>query len=882
MNWFSRDSSRRDSRGILRNRWEQEASEELRFHIEQQTNANTAAGLSPQEARRQAMLRFGAVEGVKEDCRQERPGHRFETIWADVRHGARILRKNPGFAAITILTLALGIGASTAVFTLADAVVLRPLPYQAPQQLVWMTEQAPSGEGTGVSWPNFQDWKRLNTVFTSVAGYRDARISLMGDSFPVPIAGRYVTAGYFDLAGIAPLIGRTFQPGENEVGGPDVAILSYEFWQQRYDGARSVLGKTIPLAGKAFTVVGVMPRGFGAVTRTDVWAPFEQNVPKPYLTGRDIAWLLYAVGRTKPGVTLEQARLEMNRVGDVLAHDFPAADAASRPVVNDLTRYMLGDNRAVLLLLAAAVGLLFFITCSNLANLLLVRTSSRQREFSVRLALGATTGKIVQQLFTEGMLLAFAGGLLGSLMAWAGVRLAAVLLPKNVPLAAPLHVDGRALVFILVLTIATALALGIAPGRFAMRASLQDVLRSSSYQVRGGHQRVHTALMICEVGLAMAVLVGTGLLARTMISLLRTDIGFNPANLLSATLTLVPSDYPNPAQAAQFMQRGIERIRQEPGVESAAAVFPVPFTPQVYQVLLAIEGRAPKPGVEQATYVSIVSSNYLSTMKIPILQGRDFVEQDTSREARVLVIDRALAQQYWPDENPVGQSVKLFTQDFADPQQKPFEIIGVAGPVHAENIDADPQPRVYVLMNHQPNYTMSFVIRTKIPPQLLAHDVQDAIHGLNRNASILSVGTMEKAIEGSQEPRRLAALLLPSFSIAALFLAAIGLYGVVSYLVAQRTNEIGVRMALGAQPRDVARLIFDYAGRLIFGGLALGLAAALAIAQLMRTLLFGVRWSDPLTFALATLVIVAVTLTACYLPARRAMRVDPIVALRYE
>jgi len=480
------------------------------------------------------------------------------------------------------------------------------------------------------------------------------------------------------------------------------------------------------------------------------------------------------------------------------------------------------------------------------------------------------------------MLLAISGGLLGSLVACAGVRIAAILLPKSVPLSAPLHLDGRALVFILAVTVVTVLALGLAPGRFAMRASLNDVLRSSVYQVHGGHHRLHTALMICEVGLAMAVLVGTGLLARTMVALLRTDIGFDSANLVTATVTLPSAEYPNPAQAAQFMQRGIERIEQIPGVASAAAVFPVPFTAQIYQVWLAIEGRAPQPGVEQVSYVSVVSANYLPMMKIQILQGRSFLEQDTSRESGAVVIDRELARRYWPNENPIGKSIKLFTQDFSDPKQKPYEIIGVAGPVRAGGLDEAPQPRVYALMNQLPNNTMSFVARTKIPPQLLTRDVQDAIHALSRNIPVFNVGTMQKAIEGSQEPRRLAALILPSFSIAALLLAAMGLYGVVSYLVAQRTNEIGLRMALGAQPQDVARLICDYAGKLVLGGLVLGLAAALAIAQLMRTLLFGVRWSDPLTFLLATAVIAAVTLGACYIPARRAMRVDPMTALRYE
>jgi putative ABC transport system permease protein len=868
--WFSRKS------------WEGDMSDELRFHVEQQTNANIAAGTSPDEARRRAALRFGALEGVKEDCREERSGFWFASFWADVRYGLRILRKNPGFTAVAILTLALGIGAATSIFTLADAVLLRPLPYAAPDQLVWLDEQSTTGEGTGVSWPNFQDWNRLNTKFSGMAGYRDARLSLAGDTFPELISGRYVTAHYFDLMGGAPILGRTFLPEENVEGGPELALLSFEFWQQRYGGSPEILGKSIRLDDKAFTIVGVMPRGFGAVTRTALWAPFEQNVPKLYLTGRAVAWLLYVVGRTKPGVSLEQARSDMNRVGDLLAREYPDVDAASRPVLKDLTRYMLGDNRAVLMVLAVAVALLFFITCSNLASLLLVKTSTRQREFVVRLALGASKRKVLQQLFVEGALLSLAGGVLGSLFAWTAVRVAAVMLPKSIPLVAPLHVDARAFLFIFTVTVVAAFALGFAPARFAMRANLQDVLRSSAHQVRGGHRRVHAALMICEVGLAMAVLVGAGLLARTMIVLLRANIGFEPKQLLTASITFPRAGGPDAARQAQFVQRGIDRIQQLPGVESAAAVFPVPFTPQIYQVWLAIQGRVPDPSVEQATYVSVVSANYFQTMKVAVQQGRTFSEQDRSTDSGVVVIDRVLANRYWPRQNPIGKSLKLFTEDFSDPKIKPYEVIGVVEPVRAGGLDEDPQPRVYALMDHMPVFMMSFVVRTKTDPQLLSRDVQDSIRGLSSNTPVFDVRTMDNAIQSSQESRRLAMLLLLSFSVAALLLASIGLYGVVSYLVAQRTNEIGIRMALGAHPRDVAKLILGYGAALVGGGVGLGLVAALALTQVMRTLLFGVKPWDPLTLVFAASTMVIVTLAACYMPARRAMRVDPMIALRYE
>jgi len=806
----------------------------------------------------------------------------MQRLMQDLRYALRVLVKNRAFTTIAVLTLALGIGASTAIFTLVDAVLLRPLPYKAPQELVWITEETTTGESTGVSWLNFQDWKRLNTSFDGMAGYRDARMTLDGVDYPELISGRFTTAGYFELMGVAPLLGRTLEPGENTVGGPNVAILSYEFWQERFAGSPQALGKTLRLNGKSFSVVGVMPRGFGAVTRTAVWAPFEPNVPKPYLSGRDIAWLLFVAGRTKPGISFELARKDMDRVGDLLAREYPASDATSRPVMKRLTRQMLGDNRAVILLLAAAVALLFFITCMNLASLLLVKTHARQREFAVRLALGAGKREVSQQLFVEGLLLALAGGGLGWLVADGAVKITAALLPNTAPLSSELQLSVRALLFLLTICVAASFALGFAPARFATRANLPDVLRSASYRVRGGRLREHAVLMICEVGLAMAVLVGTGLLARTLMALIGTDIGFDASHLLGATVTFPSAEYPNPNQTAQFMDQGIERIEQLPGVKSAAAVFPIPFTPQIYQVWLAIEGRVPQPGVEQACYISVVSSRYLETMKIAVLQGRPFFDQDRNRESGVVVIDRTLARRYWPDQNPIGKSLKLYTEDFSDSKQKPYEVIGVVAPVRAGGLDEEPQPRAYVLMNQIPNPTMSFVVRTEGKSETLALPMQETIRSLNRKIPIFGVGTMEQAIRSSQGSRRLAMLLLVSFSSAALILAAMGLYGVVSQLVEQRTNEIGIRVALGARPGDIARLILKYGGALVAGGVAVGIPAALAMGQLMRTLLYGVSFSDAVTFAAATLTIVMVTLAACYLPIRRAVRVDPMVALRYE
>jgi putative ABC transport system permease protein len=806
----------------------------------------------------------------------------MRNLLPDLKYGIRILAKAPGFTAVAVLTLALGIGANTAIFTLVDAVLLRPLPYSAPQQLIWLTEQTSAGDSTGVSWPNFQDWNRMNTVFTGTAGYRDSDLPLAGDGYPELVPARFVTANYFELLGTKPVLGRTFEPGENTVGGPDVAILSYEFWRQRYGGSPQVLGTSIRLNSKSFTIVGVMPSSFGAVSHTALWAPFEQNVPKPYLTGRDISWLLFVVGRMKPGVSLEQARSDMNRVGDILASDYPGIDTASRPILKDLHRQMLGDNREILLLLTAAVALLLLITCANLAGLLLVKTGARQREFSVRLAMGASQRNILQQVFTEGVLLALVGGSLGVFGAWSALRFAAILLPRTVPLAAPLALSGRVLAFAFGVTLLSSLLSGFAPARFTMRADLQSVLRSSGHQVRGGHRRVHSALIVCEIGLAMAVLVGTGLLVRTMIALFHTDVGFDPSHLLMATVSLPRAEYSSNEKTSSFLQQGIARISRLPGVESVAAVFPVPFSPQIYQVWLAIEGRVPQVGAEQTSYVSTVSTAYLQTMRIPILQGRDFSLADTSEKIRSVIIDQELARTYWPGQNPVGRSIKLYTQDFSDPQQKPFSVIGVAGSIRAASLDAAPEGRVYVLTTQVSNTTLSFVARTKTDPRSLAKDFEIGIHSLNTGIPVFNVQTIDDAIQSSQQPRRVAMMLLISFSIAALALTAMGLYGVIAYLVEQRTIEIGIRMALGALPRDILKMILGYGAALALGGIAVGLLATFALTRLMRTLLYGVASTDPLTYTIVAAAIVGIALMACYVPARRAMRVDPMIALRYE
>jgi predicted permease len=840
-----------------------------------------STGMSVSEAKRSARIDIIGPEQLKEEIRSARAGSWLESLWQDLRFGIRTLRKKPAFTAIAVLSLALGTGAATAIFTLVDKILLQPLPYQNAAQLVWMTEQTAVNDSTGVSWPNFQDWKQMNHVFSGMAGYREATFPLADEGFSGLVTARFVTANYFELMGIQPFLGRTFQAGENIPGGPQLAILSFEYWRDRYGSSPQVLGQAIRMGSRSFSIVGVMPAGFGAVTRTSFWLPFEQNVPKPYLTGRDTAWLLFIVGRRAPGVSLQQAKSDMSAVGDVLAKQYPAIDANSRPVLKDLDLFMLGDNRPALILVAIAGALLLMITCANLAGLLLVKTNARRKEFAVRLALGAGRKRVFRQIFTEGFLIATIGGVLGFFIAWNVVRVAAGLLPANLPLAAPLGVDFHALAFALAATVATSFAVGFAPARFAMHADPQIVLRSSARNAAVGHKRLHGALIVCEIGLAIAVLVGAGLLVRTMQTLLKSNLGFDSNQLITATVSLPSSDYAGTAKQAAFIEQGIKRIQNIPGVTSASAIFPALFTPQIYQVLLAIEGRTPPPGDEQSTFVSIVGSGYFDTMKIPVLAGRTFDDQDTQPRIRSVVIDRGLAARYFPNENPIGKSIKLYTTNFSDASQPSFVIVGIVDAVRMAGLDEVPPPRIYVLTT-QLGYASTFVVRASTSPQSIERAIQDELHSMNRSVPIFNVGVMAGSIRSSQQPRLQAMWLLISFSGAALLLASIGLYGVMSYLVSQRTNEIGIRMALGAHPRHIRRLIFGYGAALVTGGAMVGLALALVLGRLMRTLLYRVEPTDGLTIAVVTAVIVSVTWIACYLPARRAMKVDPMVALRYE
>jgi putative ABC transport system permease protein len=868
---------------VGRSRMESDMDTELRFHIETFAEELVRGGLSRQEAMRRARMEFGGIERAKEECREARGVTFLESLAQDIRFALRMLRKSPGFTALAVLTLALGIGANTTIFSIVDAALLHPLPFKDPGRLVWLTESLPNTPDNNASWLDVQDWKQQNNVFEGIAGYSDFSLALTGSGNPQILLTEFVSKGYFDLLGVPPLLGRTFKPEEHLPGGPFVVVLSDSFWIEHFAGDPGAIGKTLKLSDTACTIVGVMPAGFGSVTHTVLWAPFEGAVPQHFLTQRAYSWSMYAVARLKPHVTFEQARTNILGISERLEQEYPKT-TGGLAVMLPLARRLLGDIRPALLMLSAAVFFLLLIACANIASLLLVKAVGRQKEIALRLALGAGKWRLFRQLIVESMVLSVAGAAFGLQLASGGTKLLAALLPA-VPFSNIISVNRSALLFTLGLTLLAGLLFGLAPALMGLRMNLQSTLKSGAHQVQGSHHRAHRALVITEVGLAAMLLIGAGLMLRSMMELFRVAPGFDTHQLLTEAVVLAHIDTPPPQQCSATVDQAVASIQQLPGVDSAAAVFPVPFADQVTFTFLAIKDRPPQPGESRIAHFAFASTDYFRTLHIPPIEGRMFTAADTVNSLPVAVIDQELAKRYWPGQDPIGRQIRLAVQDFSDLSQNyPAQtIVGVVGTIRAGGLDADLGGYVYSPASQQGNCSsMTFVVRSRVPPLSLAHSVESAIHEVTPDSPVFRVQTMDQMVQASQATRRLSLRLLGAFSLGALLLAALGLYGVISYVVSQSTNEIGVRVALGAQRAQIMKLVLGQGMRLALWGIAVGIAAALALTRLMASLLFGVTATDPSTFAGVGILLAAVTLLACYIPARRAMRVDPIVALRYE
>jgi putative ABC transport system permease protein len=800
-------------------------------------------------------------------------------MFNDLRYALRQLIKSPGFAAVTILTLALGIGACTAIFSVVNAVLLRPLDYPDPARLVIIREtNLPDFPEFSASPPNYLDWEKQTKSYEHLAAYSGSRINLTGDGEPQQLVGIKATAHYFDVYGIKPALGRTFLPEEDALGKEHVVVLSYPFWQRVFGGAADVLGRPVQLNGEPYTVIGVAPLGFGIASKIDAWMPMAF---KPDETANDArgGHYLSVVGRLRAGVTVAQAEAELKVLAAQLAKQYPDSNKGWGIFMMPLQDYSVRDVRTVLYTLLGAVGCVLLIACANIANLLLARATARHREISIRAALGASRARLVRQLLTESVLLALCGGLAGMLLARWGLDALLALAPANLPRVTDIHLNAGVLVFSLALSVITGLVFGIAPAWLAASADVNEALKQGSRgSTEGGARgRMRSALVVIEVTLALMLLGGAGLLARSFIQLAHVDPGFTPENATVLRLSLPQKKYALPEQQTAFANSLLERVKNLPGVQAAGLTHSMPLVSD-YVLSFNIEGRpALAPSDLPNTNYYAVTPDYFRAMGIRLVRGRVFTAQDDAKAPRVAIINETMARQHFPNEDPVGKRINI-----TNGPDTWREIIGIVGDIKQYGVDKATSNQSYEPFAQVPFSSLNVVIRTSGPPAALLGAIRPTVYAVDKDQPIGTIRPLEEIMADSIARQRFAMTLLTVFSLVALVIAAVGIYGVMAYSVVQRTGEFGIRMALGAQQRDVLRLVLTQGGKLIGLGLIIGLAATLAASRAMGSMLFNTSAQDPLTLATITLLLGAVALIACLLPANRATKVNPIEALRVE
>lgn len=875
---------------------DQRLKEEIAEHIALQTADNLRAGLPLAEARRQALLKFGAVQSMKEDYRSERRFLFLDALAQDIRFAFRMLAKSPGFTTVAILTLALGIGANTAIFSIVDAVLLRPLPFKNPSRLVMLWEGIPEigfPKVTG-SAPDIMFYKAQQKSVDSVGTFQNEQLDISGGTGePERIVAARASASLFPLLGVSPLIGRTYTKAEDK-SRANVVLLSYGLWQRRYASNPGIVGETVDLGRVPYTVLGVMPKSFvfplpgppGNDTPAEIWVPMAFSDAE--LTGWGNHFNNSVVCRLKPGVTLAQAQAEATLISGDLMKQYPAAlvkafpNARVRLILSSFHAEAVGSVQTLLLVLMAAVGLVLLIACANVATLLLSRAASRSKEIAIRRALGASRSRLVRQMLTESLVLALSGGALGVLIAFWGTDGLLSRVPSSIPLPAGVSMGGSVLAFVAAICCITAVVFGVAPAFQASAVSLRGSLQEGG---RGGtpsqaRRRLQDVFVATEFALALVLLVGAGLLVRSFAKLLTTNPGFRPDHVLTLNVPLPNQAYPNAAQVREFYQQALQQTSALPGVKSAGISTDLPFNGNETDAV-QVEGKAgDNPGVR----VSWVLGDYFSTMGIPLLRGRAFTPEDRAGSQPVAMVSAGAAKALWPGQDAIGKRLTV-----GGGLQL---VVGIVDDVNDGRLADKPQPHVYIPYLQVPDVflggtdnqlrAMYFAVRTAGDPARLTSAVIGQIHSLDRDLAIGKVHTMDQGLSESVAGPRFDTSLLGIFSLAALFLAAIGIYGVLAYTVTQQTHEIGVRVALGAQRRDVMRFVLAQGARLAVVGIVIGLLAAFGLTRWMASLLYGVSASDPLTFALVSVALFAVALLACYIPARRAMKVDPLVALRYE
>ncbi len=864
---------------------ERELGSELRFHIERQVEENLAAGMSPQEARRAAVREFGGVEQVKEDCRDTRRANYVENLIKDIRYGFRMFRKSPSFTFFAVAVLALGIAANSAIFSIADNVLVRPLPYRDSDRLVMVWEDA-SAYGFPKDTPapgNFSDWKSRNQVFEDVAalpygGY----FNLTGNGTPEQLEGKKVTANLFSLLGVSPALGRDFRPEDDVPGAPRVAILSHGLWRRRFGSDPQIVGKEISLNYQKCTVVGVMTRGVQFPdSKTEIWIPAQFT--KELLADHGSHYLS-VLARLKPRVSLKTANANLATIAAQLEREHPDSNAKVGAFAVPLREEIAGDVRPAILMLVGAVCFVLLIACANVANLLLSRAAGRRRELAMRLALGATRGRVIQQMLTESILLALFAGAVGLLLSVWGTKFLAALIPAGIAPMMSTGVDGRILLFTLFVSLSTGVLFGIIPASRVSQFQLMYSLKQGGGQsgVGAGGHRLRDALVICEVALAIVLLAGAALLIRSLRNLYHLDPGFRADHVLVMRTPLPRPKYEAVARRRAFFDQVLAKVEDLPGVVSAGYTTWVPLTNDGGATGITIEGKPePAPGNLLIPNVRIISRDYMPALRMKLIDGRPFETRDANGTLPVGLINQTMARNYWPGENPIGRRFKVGGYNEKSPW---ITVIGIVGDVHQAGLDVPARAEMYLPYQQQdfgyePEY---LAVRTTGDPMALAETVRQQIWSVDKEQSVAGVMPLDDLVDENLASRRMQASLLSGFAGLALLLVTIGIYAVLSFAVTQRTQEIGVRVALGAQPRDVLRMIFSQGLKLFLIGAAIGLAAAFALSRALVHLLFGVSAYDPASFASVTILLAVVALLACYVPARRATRVDPLIALRYE
>jgi putative ABC transport system permease protein len=878
---------------------EAEILEELAQHLAEQYEDAMTRGASEEEARQRVFEELNAPDLLERELEHVEPraprnsvapgtetkGNMFADLAQDLRYGLRTLLKNPGFTVVAVSALALGIGANSAIFSVVNAVLLRPLPFKNPEQLVMVWENAThlGFPKNTPSPPNFLDWQRQNTVFAGMAAMVERSFNLTGVGEPERLDGRRVSANLFNVLGVPPLIGRTFVPDDDRAGA-HVVLLSYLLWQRRFGSDASIIGRAVTLNGESYTVIGVMPRGVHLPGygnwNDELWVPVAFTNEEITERGNHF---LDVIARIKPGITLNQAQAEMETIAARLAKEYPKYNTQIGASVTPLHEEIVGDIKPALLVLLGAVGFVLLIACANVANLLLARAAVREKEIALRLALGASRSRLTRQFLTESVLLALLGGGFGLLLALAGIRVLKTFIPATISQTQTINIDAKVVVFTALIALLTGIVFGLAPATHALHSNLNDSLkeggRDSAASSKGN--RLRNLLVIGEVAVSFILLIGAGLLINSFLHLRNLDPGFRADHLLTMRVDLSVLKYPDAERRSAFFDEVLRHIRALPGVQSAAAAGNLPLTYNGDSMSIAVEGIPDPPPAQWSDVIyRAIGPGYFTTMGIPMVRGRDFTDQDRADSKKVVVISEKTAQHYWPGQDPIGKRLKPGATTSEVPWR---EVIGVVKDVRQNDFLAEPKMQMYFAHPQLKELAAnSLVVRTSVEPMSLATSVRNAIWAVDKDQPVANIDTMDHIVSEAIARQRFSMLLLGIFAGLALVLAAVGIYGVMSYSVAQRRHEIGIRIALGAQRADVLKMTMKQGLKLVALGLLIGLANAFVLTRVMASLLFGISATDPATFASICVVLLGVAALANYIPALRATKVDPIVALQAQ